>query len=107
MTSALCRGSVQDSAINAGAAVVSRGGAEWSPPGEQLAAYESMFAAASSGSVVPGSVSGRAAVQFFSRSELPKDVLKMVSSLSQPLVMGTYFVAAGVRRFIPLGWFSG
>lgn len=80
MTSALSQSSLQDSAINKGAAVVSAGGAEWSPPVEQLVSYESMFAAASAGSLVPGSVSGRAAVQFFSRSGLPKDVLKTVSS---------------------------
>lgn len=80
MTSALSQSSVQDSTINTGAAVVSGGGAEWSPPGEQLMSYERMFAAASAGSLVPGSVSGRAAVQFFSRSGLPKDVLKTVSS---------------------------
>lgn len=53
-------------------------GAMWIPPAEQLPLYNSMFASASAGSAVPGTVSGRAAVQFFSRSGLPKDVLKTV-----------------------------
>lgn len=53
-------------------------GAEWTPPGEQLPLYQSMFAVASAESAVPGTVSGRAAVQFFSRSGLPKDTLKTV-----------------------------
>ncbi|CAN0481813.1 unnamed protein product, partial [Hapterophycus canaliculatus] len=54
------------------------GGAEWIPPAEQLQAYDSMYRTASSGCPVPGTVSGRAAVQFFSRSGLSKDVLKTV-----------------------------
>lgn len=54
------------------------GGAEWMPPGEQLPVYESMFISASHGSGVEGTVSGRAAVQFFTRSGLPKDSLKTV-----------------------------
>lgn len=54
------------------------GGAEWTPPADQLGVYERMFASASEGSAVPGTVSGRAAVQFFSRSGLPKDTLKSV-----------------------------
>lgn len=55
------------------------GGAEWTPPADEVHLYESMFAAASAGGAVPGTVSGRAAVQFFTRSGLPKDVLKAVS----------------------------
>lgn len=54
-------------------------GAEWTPPAEQLHVYEGMFGVASASSAVPGTVSGRAAVQFFSRSGLPKDSLKTVS----------------------------
>lgn len=59
----------------------SQGGerAEWAPPAEQLHVYESMFAVASAGGSVPGTVSGRAAVQFFSQSGLSKDSLKTVS----------------------------
>lgn len=53
-------------------------GAEWAPPGDQLGLYESMFAMASAGSAVPGTVSGAAAVQFFSRSRLPKDTMRKV-----------------------------
>lgn len=57
------------------------GGAEWTPPGEQVHVYEAMFAAASVGSAVPGTVSGRAAVQFFTRSGLPKETLKTVGGV--------------------------
>lgn len=63
-------GSVVSSGVN--------GGAEWTPSAEQLGVYESMFASASAGSAVVGTVSGRAAVQFFSRSGLPKGSLKLV-----------------------------
>lgn len=57
------------------------GGAEWTPPGELVHVYEAMFAAASVGSAVPGTVSGRAAVQFFTRSGLPKETLKTVGGV--------------------------
>lgn len=60
---------------------VSRGGAEWMPSAEQMVSYRDMWATASAGCPVPGTVSGRAAVQFFSRSGLPKDALKAVSKL--------------------------
>ena len=56
-------------------------GAEWTPPADQLHVYEDMFQVASASSAVSGTVSGRAAVQFFSRSGLPKDSLKSVSWL--------------------------
>lgn len=54
-------------------------GAGWTPPADQLHVYEGMFQVASASSAVSGTVSGRAAVQFFSRSGLPKDSLKTVS----------------------------
>ena len=66
------------SSIGEGGAGVAAG-AEWTPPAEQLHVYEGMFGMASANSVIPGTVSGRAAVQFFSRSGLPKDSLKTVS----------------------------
>lgn len=69
--------------INTGAGGVgggSEGGAEWAPPADQMVSYQEMWTAASAGCPVPGTVSGRAAVQFFSRSGLPKDALKTVRS---------------------------
>ncbi|CAN0211430.1 unnamed protein product, partial [Laminaria digitata] len=63
-------------------------GAEWTPPAEQLHVYEGMFGVASASSAVPGTVSGRAAVQFFSRSGLPKDSLKTIWSLCDPSLTG-------------------
>lgn len=57
-------------------------GAEWAPPADQRVSYHEMWASASIGCPVPGTVSGRAAVQFFSRSGLPKDYLKSVSLIA-------------------------
>ncbi|CAB1113045.1 unnamed protein product [Ectocarpus sp. CCAP 1310/34] len=59
------------------------GGAEWMPPPEQVPEYDALFRSASAGCAVPGTVSGRIAVQFFSRSGLSKDVLKTGSLSSQ------------------------
>ena len=71
-------GGCGDGSVGSGGAEVAAG-AEWTPPAEQLHVYEGMFGVASASSAVPGTVSGRAAVQFFSRSGLPKDSLKTVS----------------------------
>lgn len=70
-------------------------GAEWLPPAVQLQAYDSMYRTASAGCAVPGTVSGRAAVQFFSRSGLSKDVLKTVGSGVGRLALS----GDGVRAF--------
>lgn len=64
--------------ISGGGAVGGAGAAEWTPAADQMASYEEMWTTASAGCEVSGTVSGRAAVQFFSRSGLPKDSLKMV-----------------------------
>eukprot|EP00903_Cladosiphon_okamuranus_P013839 g12878.t1 len=64
------------------------GGAEWTPPADQMLPYHDMWTTASAGCPVPGTVSGRAAVQFFSRSGLPKDALKMIWSLCDPSLTG-------------------
>ncbi|CAN0334292.1 unnamed protein product [Ectocarpus sp. 12 AP-2014] len=65
------------------------GGAEWMPPPEQVPEYDALFRSASAGCAVPGTVSGRIAVQFFSRSGLSKDVLKTIWSLCDPSLTGS------------------
>ncbi|CAM9819354.1 unnamed protein product [Ectocarpus fasciculatus] len=65
------------------------GGAEWMPPAEQVPEYDALFRSASAGCAVPGTVSGRIAVQFFSRSGLSKDVLKTIWSLCDPSLTGS------------------
>eukprot|EP00752_Nemacystus_decipiens_P006305 g5685.t1 len=66
----------------------SRAGAEWTPPADQMGSYHDMWTTASAGCPAPGTVSGRAAVQFFSRSGLPKDALKTIWSLCDPSLSG-------------------
>ncbi|CAM9253479.1 unnamed protein product, partial [Discosporangium mesarthrocarpum] len=59
-------------------------GAAWSPSADQLPIYEAMLDVASAQSAAPGTVSGRAAVEFFRRSGLPKDDLKKIWTMCDP-----------------------
>ncbi|CAM9480846.1 unnamed protein product [Pylaiella littoralis] len=63
--------------------------AEWTPPADEMSSYEEMWTTASADCAVPDTVSGRAAVQFFSRSGLPKDTLKTIWSLCDPSLTGS------------------
>eukprot|EP00953_Heterococcus_sp_UTEX-ZZ885_P007274 4413-Heterococcus_DN1.PRE.3 len=63
--------------------------ARWEPPAFQLQVYRQLFDSAASASAVPGAVSGRAAVEFFSTSGLPREWLKHVWQLCDPTLAGS------------------
>ncbi|CAM9791760.1 unnamed protein product, partial [Choristocarpus tenellus] len=58
------------------------------PPSEQLPVYEAILAFATKNGGTNSTVSGRKAVEFFQRSDLPKDALKAIWTLCDPSHLG-------------------
>ncbi|KAG5182233.1 hypothetical protein JKP88DRAFT_129700, partial [Tribonema minus] len=76
----------------------------WQPPPVQAAIYDHLYSIAAANSSTPGLVSGKAAVDFFSLSGLPRPLLKHIWSLCDPQLTGALDMPGfhGALRLIAL-----
>eukprot|EP00611_Tribonema_gayanum_P017600 TRINITY_DN3034_c0_g1_i2.p1 TRINITY_DN3034_c0_g1~~TRINITY_DN3034_c0_g1_i2.p1 ORF type:complete len:1212 (-),score=402.75 TRINITY_DN3034_c0_g1_i2:1151-4786(-) len=83
--------------------------ATWQPPPVQAAIYDHLYSIAAANSSTPGLVSGKAAVDFFSLSGLPRPLLKHIWSLCDPQLTGALDMPGfhGALRLIALAQYAG